>query len=129
MGRHRSRFDTFPGPQTATKAQIAEVAAAAVALRALRREIMAQLGYSLRALYCTLEEPGANPLREAHTRLDTAYAMPKAADPLAFVLSLNLQLAANEEAGKPITPPGLSLPEAERPTFVIDDCVRIAEPA
>ena len=65
-------FDTFPWPQTPTKEQIAAVAAAAVALRALRREIMAKLGYSLRALYRTLELPGANPLREAHTRLDTA---------------------------------------------------------
>ena len=65
-------FDTFPWPQTPTKKHIAEVAAAAVALRALRREIMAKLGYSLRALYRTLEEPGANPLREAHTRLDSA---------------------------------------------------------
>ena len=38
----------------------------------MRREIMAKLGYSLRALYRTLEEPGANPLREAHTHLDAA---------------------------------------------------------
>jgi hypothetical protein len=102
--------------------------AAAVALRALRREIMAKLGYSLRALYRTLEEPGANPLREAHTRLDTAvraaYAMPKATDPLAFLLALNLTLATKERAGAPITPPGLSLPEAERADFITDDCVR-----
>src|SRR5882757_5718976 len=102
--------------------EIAEVAAAAVALRSLRREIMAKLGYSLRALYRTLEEPGANPLREAHTRLDTAvraaYAMPKAADPLAFLLALNLTLAAKEKAGEPITPPGLRLAEVERAALV-----------
>ncbi len=124
-------FDTFPWPQTLTKGQIAEVAAAAVALRGLRREIMAKLGYSLRALYRTLEEPGANPLREAHTRLDTAvraaYAMPKAADPLAFLLALNLTLAARERAGEPIIPPGLPLPESERIAFITDDCVRVAE--
>jgi hypothetical protein len=103
------------------------VAAAAVALRALRREIMAKLGYSLR----TLEEPGANPLREAHTRLDTAvraaYAMPASADPLAFLLALNLTLATKEKAGDPITPPGLPLPEAERSAFITDDCVKISE--
>jgi hypothetical protein len=125
-------FDTFPWPQTPTKGQIAEVAAAAVALRALRREIMAKLGYSLRALYRTLEEPGANPLREAHTRLDTAvraaYAMPKAADPLAFLLALNLTLAAKEKAGEPIIPPGLPLPEVEHAAFVTDDSIRIADP-
>lgn len=77
--------DAFP--QTPTNGQIAEVAAAAVVLRALRREKMSQLGYSL----CILDEPGANPLREAHTRLDTAgraaCAMPKAANPLAFLLA------------------------------------------
>ena len=128
-------FDTFPWPQTPTPGQIAEVAAAAVALRGLRREIMAQLGYSLRELYRTLDTPGANPLREAHTRLDTAvraaYGMPEekrgaATDPLAFLLALNLTLAAKEKAGDKITPPGLPLPEADRAAFVTDDCVRIA---
>jgi hypothetical protein len=54
-------FDTFRWPQAPTKGRLAEVAAAAVALRALRREIMANLGYSLRALYRTFDEPGANP--------------------------------------------------------------------
>ena len=135
--QHRSQigivFDTFPWPQTPTKGQIAEVAADAVALRALRREIMARLGYSLRALYRTLEEPGANPLRAAHTRLDTAvratYAMPKAADPLAFLLALNLTLAAKEKAGEKISPPGLPLPEAERRAFITNDCVHVAKPA
>ena len=125
-------FDTFPWPQTPTKSQIAEVAAAAVALRALRREIMAKHGYSLRALYRTLDTPGANPLREAHTRLDTAvraaYAMPKAADPLAFLLTLNLTLAAREKAGEPITPPGIPLPDAERASFITGDCIAIAKP-
>ena len=88
---------------------------------------MAKLGYSLRVLYRTLDTPGANPLREAHTRLDTAvraaYAMPKAADPLALLLALNLELAAKENAGEKITPPGLPLPEAERASFITDDCI------
>jgi hypothetical protein len=124
----QSVFDTFPWPQTPTQEQIAEVAAA-VALRALRREIMARLGSSLRALYRTLEEPGANPLRDAHTRLDTAvraaYAMPKGADPLAFLLTLNLTLAAKEKAGEPITPPGLPLRQGKPTAFVTSDCVRV----
>jgi len=63
---------------------IAEVAAAAVALRTLRREVMAAHGWSLRELYRTLDEPGDNPLRTAHARLDTAvraaYGMPKNAE-------------------------------------------------
>jgi hypothetical protein len=124
-----SVFDTFPWPQAPTKKQIAEVAAAAVALRGLRRKIMAELDYSLRDLYRTLEEPGTNPLRDAHGRLDTAvraaYGMPESADPLAFLLELNLALAAKEKNGDPITPPGLPLPPGEHAAYITDDCVRL----
>ena len=124
-------FDTFPWPQSPTRRQIAEVAAAAVALRALRRAVMAAHGWSLRALYRTLDEPGDNPLRTAQTRLDTAtrtaYAMPPKADPLAFLLALNLTLAAKERTGEKITPPGLPQPQAERVTFITDDCVRVCD--
>jgi hypothetical protein len=115
-----------------TQPQIAEVVAAAVALRGLRREITAQLGHSLRELYRTLEEPGDNPLRETHTRLDTAvraaYGMSKVADPLAFLLSFNLELARKEKAGEKITPPGLPLPGSKRASFSTDDCVRVSVP-
>lgn len=98
-----------------------------MALRTFRREIMRKLGYCLRQLYRTLEEPGANPLRDAHARLDTAvrhaYGMPADADVLAFLLDLNLKLATKEKAGESITPPGLPLPESDRAAFVTDDCV------
>src|SRR5207244_7592169 len=67
-----SVFDTFPWPQEPTPAQIKAVAEAAVALRALRGETMRKLNYSLRDLYRTLDQPGDNPLREAHARLDAA---------------------------------------------------------
>jgi hypothetical protein len=73
-------FDTFPWPQAPTRAQIEAVANAAVALRQLRRDVMAKMNWSLRDLYRTLEEPGANPLRDAQARLDeavrAAYGMP-----------------------------------------------------
>jgi hypothetical protein len=127
-----SVFDTFPWPQAPRKKQIAEVAAAAVALRGLRRKIMDELDYSLRKLYRTLEEPGTNPLRDAHGRLDTAvraaYGMPDSADPLAFLLELNLALAAKEKKGEPITPPGLPLPPSEHAAYISDDCVRLEIP-
>jgi SAM-dependent methyltransferase len=122
-------FDTFPWPQSPAKTVIAEVATAAVALRVLRREIMGKLGYSLRELYRTLEEPGANPLREAHDQLDSAvreaYAMPANADPLAFLLALNLTLARKEEVNEKITPPGLPLPKSERVRFTTQDCIQL----
>ena len=122
--------DTFPWPQKPKRGEIAEVAAAAVALRTLRREVMAAHGWSLRELYRTLDEPGDNPLRTAHARLDTAvraaYGMPKTADPLAFLLALNLDLAAKEKAGEQITPPGLPLKGGSG--FITENCIQAAVP-
>ena len=104
-------FDTFSWPQAPTAKQARAVADAAVALRSLRRDVMNRLGYSLRDLYRTLDDPGANPMRDAHAALDAAvraaYAMPVDADLLGFLLDLNLACAAREKAGEPITPPGL----------------------
>ena len=126
-------FDTFPWPQSPTAKQARAVADAAIALRTLRREIMARLGYSLRDLYRTLDDPGSNPLRDAHAALDTAvraaYGMPADADVLGFLLELNLACAAREKAGEPVTPPGLpsgvaATPE-ERASYVTADCVRV----
>jgi hypothetical protein len=123
-----SVFDTFPWPQSPTREQIKAVAEASVALRALRRETMRKLNYSLRDLYRTLDQPGDNPLRDAHARLDTAvraaYGMAENVDPLAFLLELNLACAAKEKAGEKITPPGLPLPVKEQDAFITDDCIQ-----
>jgi hypothetical protein len=77
------------------------------------------LDYSLRDFYCTLEEPGTNPLRDAHATLDTAvpaaYGMPKDAAVLTFLPVLNHTLAAKERSGVKITPLGLpSRPKSTR---------------
>ena len=120
-------FDTFPWPQEPTRPQIKAVAEAAVTLRALRRETMQKLNYSLRDLYRTLEQPGDNPLRDAHALLDAAvraaYGMADDVDPLAFLLELNLACAAREKAGDKITAPGLPLPLEEQASFITDDCI------
>jgi restriction-modification enzyme MmeI-like protein len=125
-----SVFDTFPWPQRPTRKQITAVAEAAVALRALRDEIRRKLKYSLRDLYRTLEEPGDNPLRAAHARLDAAvraaYGMAEDADPLAFLLELNLTCAAKEKVGEKVTPPGLPLPAEEHREFVTDDRITVS---
>jgi SAM-dependent methyltransferase len=122
-------FDTFPWPQAPTRPQIEAVAKEAVALRQLRREVMAKMNWSLRDLYRTLDEPGSNPLRDAHAKLDAAvravYAMPKDADILAFLLALNQSCAAQEAAGEKITPPGLPLPVEEHAEFVTSDCIQV----
>jgi hypothetical protein len=148
-------FDTFPWPQfseacssrresaqtpsrksqsgltsAATKEleKIRAVAEAARALRALRREIMAANGWSLRDLYRTLEIPGANKLRDAHAALDVAvraaYGMTPDEDILAFLLKLNLDCAEREARGELITPPGLPAFVPEPESLVSDDCLR-----
>jgi hypothetical protein len=65
-------FETFPWPQTVTVKQIDAVAAAARELRRVRAEALPKLKGGLRALYRTLELPGANPLKDAHAALDAA---------------------------------------------------------
>ncbi len=97
-----SVFDTFPWPQfddcrsrrkeaqissgahgegnqslltsapTKAIAQITAVAEAARELRRIRAEALPRLKGGLRALYRTLELPGANPLKDAHAALDAA---------------------------------------------------------
>jgi hypothetical protein len=91
---------------------------------------MRKLNYSLRDLYRTLDQPGDNPLRDVHAKLDAAvraaYGMPDNADPLAFLLDLNLACATKERAGEKITPPGLPLPPAEHAKFITGDCIQVA---
>ena len=109
--------------------KIRAVAEAAVSLRALRREIMAANGWSLRDLYRTLETPGTNRLRDAQAALDAAvrdaYGMNDAKDSLAFLLRLNLELADKEADGKSITPPGLPAIVPSVQDLVSSDCVQI----
>jgi hypothetical protein len=99
-----------------------------VALRALRRDAMRKLNYSLRDLYRTLEQPGDNPLRDAHARLDVAvraaYGMPANTDPLTFLLQLNLICAKKEKAREQITPPGLPLRSEDPASFITSDCIQ-----
>jgi hypothetical protein len=68
-------------------AGVVPLAEAAVSLRALRREIMAAKGWSLRDLYRTLETPGTNRLRDVQAALDfavhAAYGMNDTEDTLA----------------------------------------------
>ncbi len=120
-------FDTFPWPQSPTEKQMRAVADAAVALRQLRRDTMAKLDWSLRDLYRSLEEPGANPLRDAHAALDAAvraaYGMGKNEDILTHLLALNHACAEKEQAGEKITPPGLPLPVEEHAAFITTDCI------
>jgi hypothetical protein len=123
-----SVFDTFPWPQTATLKQIDPVAAAARELRRVRAEALLKLKGGLRALYRTLELPGANPLKDAHAALDdavlTAYGFNARKNLLAQLLALNQQVASRIEQGDPVTAPGVpkSYPDAKK--LVTEDCIK-----
>ena len=76
-----------------------------------------------------LSPPGANRLRDAHAALDAAvraaYGMKEQEDPLAFLLRLNLDLAAKESAGQSVTPPGLPAFISNPEGFTTADCIQI----
>jgi hypothetical protein len=122
-----SVFDTFPWPQTATVAQIDAVAAAASELRRVRAKALPKLKGGLRALYRTLELPGANPLKDAHAALDAAvlaaYGFSAKKDLLAQLLALNLDVAARLERGEPVTAPGVPRNYPEPAKLVTQDCI------
>jgi hypothetical protein len=106
------------------------VAAAARTVRRVRAEALRNLKGGLRALYRTLELPGANPLKDAHAALDAAVlaacGFSAKKDLLAQLLAPNLEVAARIEKGEPVTAPGIppSYPEPAR--LVTKDCIRPA---
>lgn len=83
---------------------------------------------SLRALYRTLELPGANPLRDAHAALDAAvvaaYGFSAKKDLLAQLLALNLEVAAKIKRGEPVTAPGVPEGYPDPQKLVTEDCIR-----
>jgi len=103
-------------------------AAAARALRRVRAEALPKLKGGLRALYRTLELPGANPLKDAHAALAaavlTAYGFSAKKDLLAQLLALNQEVAAKIERGEPVTAPGVpkNYPDAKK--LVTEDCIK-----
>ena len=107
-----------------------DLVAAARELRRVRAEALRTLKGGLRALYCILELPGANPLKDAHAALDTAvltaYGFNAKKDLLAQLLALNQQVATQIEKGEPVTVPGVpkNYPDAKK--LVTEDCVKPA---
>ena len=124
-----SVFDTFPWPQSPTAKHVKAVAAAAVHLRKVRADALKQIPGGLRALYRTLELPGRSPLKDAHADLDSAvldaYGFSPKKDLLAQLLALNHEVAAAEQAGDPVTPPGIppTYPAKDRAALITKDCI------
>lgn len=123
-----SVFDTFPWPQAPTAKAIKAVADAGREVRRIRAETLPTLKGGLRALYRTLELPGANPLKAAHAALDeavlAAYGFSGRKDLLAQLLELNQSVAARIEKGETVTAPGIPANFRNPVTLVSDDCIR-----
>ena len=102
-------------PQT----EIAKIDAVAAAAREVR---------GVRALYRTLELPGANPLKDAHAALDAAvlaaYGFSAKKDLLAQLLALNLEVADKIERGEAVTAPGVPKNYPDTKKLVTEDCIR-----
>lgn len=123
-------FDTFPWPQSPTLADIRKVAEAGRELRKLRDELTEQEELPLRDLYRSLELPGANPLKDAHLKLDAAvrkaYGLSKTAGWLESLLALNAKLAEQKAHMQPVVGPGLPATVKNRAEFVSPDCVSVS---
>ncbi|MGB2153290.1 MAG: DNA methyltransferase [Flavobacteriaceae bacterium] len=122
-------WDTFPFPQIPKLADVRKVAAAAKQLRDKRNALMNKHNYTLRDIYRILEEPGANPLKDAHQKLDdavlAAYGFGKRKDLLSQLLELNFQVADKIEKGEKVQGPGLPKCVKNKKEFVSEDCVNM----
>jgi len=122
-------WDTFPFPQNPKLADVKKVAVAAKELRDKRNSLMNKHNYTLRDIYRILEEPGANPLKDAHQKLDdavlVAYGFGKRKDLLTQLLELNFEVADKIESGDNVQGPGLPKCVKDRKEFVSKDCVKM----
>lgn len=122
-------WDSFPFPQNPKLGDVKKVADAAIQLRVMRNEIMNRHDYTLRDIYRILEEPGANPLKDAHQRLDdavlAAYGFGKRKDLLTQLLELNCKVAEKIEKGEEVQSPGLPKCVKNKKEFVSEDCVKM----
>jgi hypothetical protein len=125
-----SVFDTFAWPQNPSAAQIRKVAEAGRNVRRIRAEVLPTIKGGLRALYRTLELPGVNPLKAAHTALDTAvlaaYGFSGKEDLLAQLLNLNQEVAERIKRGESVTGPGVPPGFPRRSELLTEDCIQPA---
>lgn len=122
-------WDTFPFPQNPTINDVRKVANAAKELRDKRSEIMVKHNFTLRDVYRILDEPGSNPLKDLHQKLDdavlAAYGFGKRKDLLTQVLELNVEVASKIEKGEEVQSPGLPKCVINKEEFVSGDCIKM----
>ena len=124
-----SVFDTFPWPQKPNGKQIDRIAEAGRKIRHIRERALTHSKGGLRAVYRVLELPGKNELTDAHVTLDKAvcdaYGFSIKDNLLAQILELNLKVASDIEAGKPVTSPGIPSQDKNRKSLITKDCVNV----
>jgi SAM-dependent methyltransferase len=122
-------WDTFPWPQTPSNQQIKKVAEAATELHRERTKALKEYNLTLRELYRTLEQPGKNPIKNLHTKLDKAvmeaYGFDPTGDILTQLLELNLKVAEREANEEPVQAPGLPNSYPNPNELISDDCVKL----
>jgi hypothetical protein len=127
-----SVFDTFPWPQSPKAKEVQAVADAGRDIRRVRAHALPKIKGGLRALYHTLELPGANPLKDAHAALDAAvlaaYGFSANEDVLAQLLALNLEVAGKIERSEPVTAPGLPKNYPDPSKLLTEDCIQPSVP-
>ena len=122
-------WDTFPFPQSPTINDVRKVAVSAKQLRDMRNDVMRKHNYTLRDIYRIMEEPGANPLKDAHKKLDdavlNAYGFSKRKDLLTQLLELNFDVADKIKKGEEVQAPGLPKCVKDKKEFVSEDCIKM----
>ena len=98
-------------------------------VRRVRAEALSKITGGLRAVYRTLELPGANPLKDAHATLDTAvlaaYGFSPKSDLLAQLLDLNHTVVAHRlTQHEPVTAPGIPPNYPHPESLVTEVCIR-----
>jgi len=121
-------WKTFPWPQEPSIDDVVAVAIAGRELRASRRSLMEENGYSLRELHQSAEVSGPHPLKKAQAALDraveAAYGKPADQEATEFLLELNLCLAEDEANGETIQGPGLPKGlDPKDPRWFSTDCI------
>ncbi|MEK6258996.1 MAG: hypothetical protein AABP62_10310 [Planctomycetota bacterium] len=93
----------------------------------MRAEALSKITGGLRAVYRTLELPGANPLKDAHATLDAAvlaaYGFSPKSDLLAQLLDLNHTVANRLAEHEPVTAPGIPPNYPNPESLVTSDCI------
>jgi hypothetical protein len=124
-----SVFDTFSWPQSPKIKDVDNVAEAGRQLRTARAAALENVKGGLRAVYRTLELPGKNPLKDAHSVLDAAaraaYGFSTSEGILEQLLTLNREVQQSLDGGKIVTCPGIPRDYPSPSSLVSSDCIQM----